>query len=189
MKERVGQIASGQKKEFIWFLEHPPIYTAGSSAKSCDLINQNNLPVFNVGRGGQYTYHGPGQRIVYIMLDLKKRDMADLKMYISKLQKSIMCTLKAFGLDAFTKKEHIGVWVKDLKGQTKKIAAIGIRITKWITYHGLAINIDPDLLNYKGIVPCGIKEFGITSLKALGLNIKMEEFDQILALNLKKILL
>ena len=170
MEETVQGIIKDEKPEQIWFLEHPPLYTAGTSAKQEDLINPL-FPVFKTGRGGEYTYHGNGQLIGYIMIKLHHKD---IKHYLSNLSDWIILTLKDFGVDAFFDPNHVGIWVKHEETQ-KKIAAFGIRITKWVTWHGFSLNINPNLAHYKGIVPCGIKEYGITSLHDIGSHLDIEE--------------
>jgi lipoyl(octanoyl) transferase len=186
MKEVVDKLSKGEADEQIWFLEHYPVYTGGSSSDISELVNSNQFPVIQVGRGGKYTYHGPGQRIVYLMLDLKKRNLCDLKQYVFLLEEIIMKILADIGIQSFRKNEYIGVWVKH-GDQDKKIAAIGVRVTKWITYHGLAFNINPDLSHYNGIIPCGIQDFGITSLKELNKEITNSEFDNYFKQNFEKV--
>ena len=184
MENRVDGIINGTKKELIWLLEHPLIYTSGTSAKTKDLLNPYNLPVYDSKRGGQYTFHGPGQRVVYIMLDLNKYGR-DVRGFVKKLENWIIHVLSKFNLKGFTRSDRIGVWVNgsntSLGGLDKsneyKIAAIGIRLRKWVSFHGISINVNPDLTYYKGIVPCGIKDYGITSFNNLGLTTTMEEVD------------
>ena len=184
MENRVNGIINGTEKELIWLLEHPPIYTSGTSAKTKDLLNKHNLPVYVSKRGGQYTFHGPGQRVVYIMLDLNKYGR-DVRGFVKKLENWIIHILSKFNLKGFTRSDRIGVWVnepnKSLGGMDKsneyKIAAIGIRLRKWVSFHGISINVNPDLSYYEGIVPCGIKDYGITSFNNLGLTTTMEEVD------------
>lgn len=179
MEARIAQIHKGEKSELVWFLEHPPIYTGGSSAESEDLINDLNLPVYHTGRGGQYTYHGPGQRVVYLMLDLRKRG-EDLRKYVADLEDWIIASLAEIGLPSKKREGRIGIWTIDKNNKEAKIAAIGIRVRKWITYHGIAINVKPNLEHYNGIIPCGIKEFGVTSLNELGYDIPYQKLDSIL---------
>lgn len=179
MEQRITKIHLGEAEELIWLLEHQPIYTGGSSADDIELINQENLPVYKTGRGGKYTYHGPGQRIIYLMLDLRKREQ-DVRKYVANLENWIISSLKEIGLSCKTKEGKIGIWTKSIDQKDVKIAAIGIRIRKWIAYHGIAINVNPNLEHYTGIIPCGISEFGVTSLKELGYNISMQELDVIL---------
>jgi len=176
MEERVKQIRENNAKELIWLLEHNPIYTAGSSAKDSDLINNNGLPVYKTGRGGQYTYHGNGQRVAYVMLDIKKRG-GDIRVFVKQLENWIINTLAEFGVKGEIREGRVGVWVQN-GNLEEKIAAIGIRVKNWVSYHGISININPDLCHYNGIIPCGIKEYGITSLAKLGVNVSMEEFDK-----------
>jgi len=184
MAERVAQIQRGEAGELAWMVEHPPLYTAGTSTKPADFLGGTDFPVYETGRGGQYTYHGPGQRVVYLMLDLKQRAAAretapDLRAYVKNLECWIIRTLAEFGVEAFTRDGRIGVWVSTAVGEAK-IAALGVRVQKWVTSHGIAINVNPDLSHYAGIVPCGIREFGVTSLAALGVNATMEEVDAVL---------
>jgi lipoyl(octanoyl) transferase len=179
MEQRIAKIHTGEAEELIWFLEHQPIYTGGSSADDIELLNQENLPVYKTGRGGKYTYHGPGQRIIYLMLDLRKREQ-DVRKYVASLENWIISSLKEIGLSCQKKEEKIGIWTKSHEQKDVKIAAIGIRIRKWISYHGIAINVNPNLEHYKGIIPCGISEFGVTSLKELGYNISMQKLDVIM---------
>ena len=185
METRVEKIAFGEEKEAIWFLEHPPLYTAGTSAKSEDLLTHDALPVYKAGRGGQYTYHGPGQRIIYIMLDLNKRQK-DVRAFITMLEDVMKAALEELNITAYTHPDRVGVWVKRENGATQedKIGAIGVRLRKWVSFHGVSINIDPDLSHFDGIIPCGIHKtesgLGITSLWDLGHIITMPEFDLIL---------
>lgn len=178
MESRVEAIIQGEAPEMVWLLEHPPLYTAGTSAQASDLLSPQGFPVYEAGRGGEYTYHGPGQRVAYVMLDLKRRNAMDVRAYVQSLEQWIIDTLATFNIQSFTREGRIGVWVE--KPHEAKIAAIGIRIRKWVTYHGICINAHPDLSHYAGIVPCGIREFGVTSMKQLGLNTSMEELDNAL---------
>jgi lipoyl(octanoyl) transferase len=180
MEQRVADILAKSAPEQVWLLEHPPLYTAGTSAKSADLIGQSPFPVYQTGRGGQFTYHGPGQSIGYVMLDLKMRGEMDVRAYVVSLEQWIINTLREFGVDAFVREGRVGVWTIDKNGQEAKIAALGIRIRKWVTFHGISVNVNPDLSHYAGIVPCGIKEFGVTSLKALGIDASMQDVQQAL---------
>jgi len=177
MERRVAGIIAGNAPEKIWLLEHPPLYTSGTSAKSADLLDGKRFPVFEAGRGGQFTYHGPGQRIAYVMLDLKRRDIMDVRAYVQHLEQWIIATLAHFGVEGNVREGRVGVWVADKNGYESKIAAIGIRIKKWVTYHGISLNVAPDLSHYAGIVPCGINNFGVTSLAALGIDVSMKEVD------------
>ena len=181
MEERVEQILAGKAAELVWLLEHPATYTAGTSAKDSDLIDSLGFPVFKTGRGGQYTYHGPGQRIAYVMLDLKKRT-PDVRFFVKQLEKWIIATLATWDIKGQIREGHVGVWVEMGTHTEAKIAALGVRLRKWVTFHGIAINVNPDLSHYRGIVPCGISEHGVTSLAALGVKTTMEELD----LQLKK---
>lgn len=179
MEDHVSKINDSKANELVWFLEHPSIYTAGTSADSIDLINSMGFPVYEAGRGGQYTYHGPGQRIVYLMLDLKNRG-SDIRKYVENLENWIIASLKEFGINSERKPGRIGIWTLDKNGNESKISAIGIRVRKWVTYHGISINVNPKLDHYKGIIPCGIKEYGVTSLKELGYNITYSKLDNVL---------
>ncbi len=186
MENRVNGIIAGRENEEIWLLEHEPVYTAGTSAKSEELINNKGFPVFNVGRGGRYTYHGPGQRICYLMLDLKKHYLKpDLRKFVCEIEQSVIDTLADIGVESFRREGRIGIWCFDKENNEKKIAAIGIRVRKWVSFHGLSVNINPNLEHFKGIVPCGISEYGVTSLKELGINISPYEFDEIFLRNLR----
>ncbi len=179
MEERVAAIRAGAANDLVWFLEHPPLYTAGTSANPADLLNPQ-FPVYETGRGGEYTYHGPGQRVAYVVLDLKKRQQApDIKKYVCMLEEWVIRSLAHFGIMGERRTGRIGIWVVTPSGE-KKIAAIGVRIRHWVTYHGIAINVNPDLSHFGGIVPCGIKEFGVTSLHDLGKDISMKELDVVL---------
>jgi len=184
MDNHVQKMISGEGGEKIWLLEHPPLYTAGTSANKKDLIEPNLFPVFETKRGGQYTYHGPGQRIVYVMLDLNNRGK-DIKKFVNNLEAWIIHTLAEFNVIGQSRSGRVGIWVerpdkpKNVDGfiEEEKIAAIGVRLKKWVTLHGLSINVDPDLNNFQGIVPCGIKDHGVTSLVDLGLPVSMADLD------------
>ncbi len=179
MEERVAGIRSGAADELVWLLEHPPLYTGGTSAKPEDLLNPQ-FPVFETGRGGEFTYHGPGQRVAYVMLDLKKRQQApDIKKYVCQLEEWVIRSLAHFGVMGERRAGRVGIWVVTPLGE-KKIAAIGVRIRHWVTYHGIAINVNPDLSHFNGIVPCGISDYGVTSLHDLGMHISMAELDAVL---------
>jgi lipoyl(octanoyl) transferase len=185
MEQRVGAIYNGQETELVWFLEHPPLYTGGTSANPADLIDPERFPVYQTGRGGEYTYHGPGMRIGYAMLDLAARAKAqgkepDLRQYVRHLEEWIIRTLAHFGLKGERREGRVGIWVVEPDGRENKIAAIGIRVRKWVTFHGIALNVNPDLSHFSGIVPCGIKGHGVTSLHKLGVKVGMEEVDQVL---------
>jgi lipoyl(octanoyl) transferase len=180
MEARVAEIRAGTEAEQVWLVEHPPLYTAGTSAKPTDLL-EARFPVYETGRGGQLTYHGPGQRVAYVMLDLKRRS-PDIRAYVAGLENWIMTALATFGVTAERRGGRVGLWVAmerhgGLPGTEAKIAAIGVRVRHWITFHGAAINLAPDLSHYAGIVPCGIREHGVTSLKALGIDATMEDLD------------
>ena len=187
MDERVRAIAEGTANECIWLLEHPPLYTAGTSASSDDLADPNRFPVYQTGRGGEYTYHGPGQRIAYVMLDLKARD-PDVRRFVTALEDWIIATLARFNIRGERRDERVGVWVSrpDKKPSAAdvpaedKIAAIGIRLRRWVSFHGISLNVDPDLDHYSGIVPCGIRDYGVTSLHDLGIPVTMPEVDMVL---------
>jgi lipoyl(octanoyl) transferase len=180
MKARAARIADGEAGELVWLLEHPPLYTAGVSAKPEDLIAPDLLPVFESGRGGQYTYHGPGQRVAYLMLDLKARGR-DVRCFVRGLEAWVVGALDAFNVKGEPRSDRIGVWVErrqpGLPPREDKIAAIGVRVSRWTTFHGISLNVEPDLSHYAGIVPCGITEHGVTSLVDLGLPVGMDEAD------------
>lgn len=172
MEERVQNIINQKEKELIWILEHEDVYTAGISAKEDDLLKKTSIPIFKTNRGGKYTYHGPGMKIIYIMIDLKKffyPKNPDISSFVNFLENWIIDVLSEYNIQGEIRKDRVGIWVKDEISE-KKIAAIGIKVKKWTTYHGIAINISPDLTKFKNIIPCGISEFGITSLENLGLN-------------------
>jgi lipoyl(octanoyl) transferase len=179
MEARVAEIRAGQSPEFVWFLEHPPLYTAGASAKDGDLLDPDALPVHRTGRGGQYTYHGPGQRVVYVMLDLQKRG-ADLHRFVRDLEQWLIDSLGEFGVSGERREGRVGVWVALGGGEEAKIAAIGIRVRRWVTFHGISLNVAPNLDHYHGIVACGVREHGATSLEALGVGASMAEVDRVL---------
>jgi len=174
METRVAAIRAGEIAETVWLVEHPPLFTGGTSAKPEDLLTVR-FPVYQTGRGGQYTYHGPGQRVVYVMKDLQKAG-GDIRRYVWQLEEWIILTLAEFGITGERREGRIGIWVA-CDGTEKKIAAIGVRVRSGITYHGLAINVNPDLSHYAGIVPCGIEEFGVTSFADLGKDITMADLD------------
>src|SRR5689334_9588514 len=179
MEARVADIRAGRARELLWLLEHPPLYTAGTSAKAADLLTPNRFPVHVAGRGGQYTYHGPGQRVVYTMLDLRARRQ-DVRRFVGDLEAWTIRTLARFNVTAERRPGRVGVWVAR-PGREDKIAAIGVRIRHWVSFHGLSINLEPDLGHYAGIVPCGIAEHGVTSLVDLGLPVSMTDLDMALA--------
>lgn len=179
MEERVGAIRAGAADDLVWLLEHPPLYTAGTSADPADLLAAR-FPVFPTGRGGEYTYHGPGQRVAYVMFDLKKQQQVpDIKKYVCQLEEWVIRSLAHFGIKGERRDGRIGIWVVTPAGE-KKIAAVGVRIRHWVTYHGIAINVHPDLSHFNGIVPCGLREYGVTSFHDLGKPISMKELDAVL---------
>ena len=184
MEARVAAISAGTAEEAIWLVEHPPLYTAGTSAQAADLTDPDRFPVYAAGRGGQYTYHGPGQRIAYVMLDLNKRGR-DVRKFVCNLEQWIIETLAEFNLRAERRTGRVGVWVTrpdkpalpDGTPREDKIAAIGVKLRKWVSFHGLSINVEPDLSHFSGIVPCGITGHGVTSLVDLGLPVTLEDVD------------
>ncbi len=178
MERRVAAIREDDGRELVWLLEHPALYTAGTSAKPEDLLDANRLPVHATGRGGQYTYHGPGQRVAYVMLDLKSRG-GDLRAYVGRLEDWLIATLGHFGLRGERREGRVGVWVVDGASEAK-IAAIGVRVRRWVSYHGISLNVAPELDHYRGIVSCGIREHGVTSLADLGVTATMDEVDSVL---------
>jgi lipoyl(octanoyl) transferase len=177
MEAWADEIALGRGPERVWLLEHPPIYTAGTSAKAGDLLDAR-FPVFKTGRGGEYTYHGPGQRVAYVMLDLKRRK-PDVRAYVHDLEEWIIATLAQFGVKGERRKDRVGIWVARGPGREDKIAAIGVRVRRWVTFHGIALNVNPDLSHFSGIVPCGVRadKFGVTSLADLEANFSMKDVD------------
>jgi lipoyl(octanoyl) transferase len=182
MEARAAAIAAGEAPEQVWLLEHPALYTAGTSARPEDLLEPDRLPVFKSGRGGQYTYHGPGQRVAYVMLDLSRRG-PDVRRFVSALEDWLIATVGAFNIRAVRRPGAVGIWVpRPDKGIDRydKIAAIGVRIRKWVTFHGVSLNVDPVLEHYAGIVPCGIRTEGVTSLTDLGIVVSMPEVDAIM---------
>lgn len=182
MEQRVGLIAGGRARELVWLCEHPPLYTAGTSAKPHDLLEPSRFPVYTTGRGGQYTYHGPGQRVVYVMLDVRRR-FGDVRAFVTFLEDWTIEVLDSFGVAGEIRRDRVGVWVgrpDQGPGAEDKIAAIGIRLRRWVSYHGLAINVNPDLAHFSGIVPCGIREHGITSLADLNVRVDLADLDAVL---------
>jgi lipoyl(octanoyl) transferase len=165
MEDRVAAIGAGGASELIWFLEHPSLYTAGTSAKPTDLLDASRFPVHSAGRGGQYTYHGPGQLVVYAMLDLNRRGR-DVRRYVHRLEAWVIAALGDYGIRGESREGRPGIWVQD-NGREAKIAALGVRLRRWITYHGVAINVCPDLSHFSGIIPCGIEDAGVTSIAKL----------------------
>jgi len=178
MEERAASIRAGTASECVWLLEHPPLFTAGTSADPAELFNPSGFPVFEAGRGGRYTYHGPGQRVGYLMLDLDKRGR-DVRRLVHSLEGWMISTLEEIGVSAHRADGRIGIWVGEGPSEAK-IAALGIRIKRWVTLHGFAINVSPDLSHFGGIIPCGISEFGVTSLQALGKEMPMTRVDDAL---------
>ncbi len=180
MEARVSAIRAGAEPEMVWLLEHPPLYTAGTSARPMDLLDPGRFPVYDAGRGGQYTYHGPGQRVGYVMLDLKRRG-PDVRGFVRDLEEWLIRTLACFNVKGERRCGRVGIWV-DMSpygrpGHEDKIAAIGVRVRHWVTFHGVSLNVEPDLSHFGGIVPCGIAEHGVTSLHALGQLVTMPEVD------------
>jgi len=189
MEARVAAIAAGEAEELVWLLEHPPLYTAGVSAKDDDLLAPDRFPVHRTGRGGQYTYHGPGQRVAYVMLDLNQRGK-DVRGFVHGLEDWIIGALDRFGVQAGMREGRVGVWV-ERKGagwsREDKIAAIGVKVRKWVSFHGISLNVEPDLDHFGGIVPCGITEHGVTSLVDLGVLATMDEADDALKSSFQRV--
>lgn len=179
MEQHVAAIRDGRAEEMVWLLEHPPLYTAGTSAKPEDLLTPDRFPVFQSGRGGQYTYHGPGQRVAYVMLDLARRG-GDIRRFVTDLETWLIATLSRFGVKGERREGRVGIWVDRGGGREDKIAAIGIRVRRWVSFHGIALNVDPDLSHFAGIVPCGLRQYGVTSLWDLGHTPTMTEVDMAL---------
>jgi len=179
MEDRVAGIRAGSAAEAVWLLEHPPLYTAGTSAQSDELRDPDRFPVYPTGRGGRYTYHGPGQRVGYVMVDLKHRG-GDVRAYVHALESWIIETLAMFGVAGARREGRVGIWVEREGAPEAKIAAIGVRVRRWVTYHGIAINVAPDLTHFDGIVPCGIDGYGVTSLADLSVDADMKEVDDAL---------
>jgi lipoyl(octanoyl) transferase len=182
MQARVAAIRAGTADELVWLVEHPPLFTAGSSARPEDLFNPENFPTYEAGRGGQWTYHGPGQRTAYVMLDLTNPHgrvrPRDVRSYVCGLEEWLIRALDRFGIKGERREGRIGIWVADRAARTEaKIGAIGVRLTRWVSWHGVALNVAPDLSHFGGIVPCGVREHGVTSLHALGVAATMEEAD------------
>ncbi len=179
MESRAAAIAAGEAAELVWLVEHPALYTAGTSADVKDLVAPDRFPVFQTGRGGQYTYHGPGQRVAYVMLDLTRRGQ-DLRAFVAGLEDWLIATLDQFNVKGERREDRVGVWVRrpeKAAGAEDKIAAIGIRVRKWVTFHGISLNVEPELEHFSGIVPCGVTQHGVTSLVDLGLPVSMHDAD------------
>ncbi|OOL19833.1 octanoyltransferase [Bombella intestini] len=188
MRQQVEAIHRQQAPQRIWLTEHPPLYTAGTSAKAEDLINPHNYPTFEAGRGGQWTYHGPGQRLAYIMLDLTRQHgplpPRDIRAFVQILELWLIMSLQDMNIDAFTREGRIGVWCFDAQtGQEAKIAALGIRVTRWVSWHGISLNVSPSLSDFEGIIPCGIRDYGVTSLQRFNPSLHMQEADAALLKN------
>lgn len=194
MDARASAIRDGHAPELVWLVEHPPLYTAGTSAKPADLVDAERFPVFQAGRGGEYTYHGPGQRVAYVMLDLKRR-REDVRAFVAALEAWIIATLERFNVRGERREDRVGVWVvrperapsADGSPAEDKIAAIGIRLRRWVSLHGIAINVEPDLTHFSGIVPCGVRDHGVTSLVDLGLPVTMADVDFALRLAFEEV--
>ena len=182
MEARAGQIAAGTASPLVWLVEHPPLYTAGTSARPEDLLQPDRFPVYQTGRGGQFTYHGPGQRVCYVMMDLTDRGR-DVRRYVRDLEEWVIRALACFNVKGERRDDRIGIWVDRGNGREDKIAAIGVRIRRWVSFHGIAINVEPDLDHFAGIVPCGVDatRYGVTSLVDLGLPVTMTDLDVALA--------
>ena len=178
MDQRNAAIAKGTAPELVWSLEHPPVYTGGTSAAAAELLDPR-FEVIAAGRGGRYTYHGPGQRVCYVLLDLKTR-ARDVRGYVHALEGWMIAALGDLGVESFRREGRIGIWTRDIDGREAKIGAIGVRIRRWVTMHGFAVNLSPDLSHFSGIVPCGIGEFGVTSLERLGLAVDSAAWDRLL---------
>lgn len=178
MEARNQAVAAGRAAELVWLLEHPPVYTAGTSAAAGELLDPR-FEVVETGRGGRYTYHGPGQRVGYVMLDLSKRTK-DVRLFVHALEGWVIGALADFGVEAWRSEGRIGIWTRDVDGQEAKIGAIGVRVRRWVTMHGFAVNLAPDLGHFSGIVPCGIAEYGVTSLERLGIAVAPEDWDRAL---------
>ena len=182
MQTRAEDIAAGRAPELVWLLEHPPLFTAGTSARAQELLDPHRFPVHQTGRGGRFTYHGPGQRVVYLMLDVKRRS-GDVRAFVAALEQWIIAALAELGVDGETREGRVGIWVRRPEkgtGAEDKIAAIGLRLRKWVSLHGISLNVRPDLSHYDGIVPCGIAGHGVTSLAELGATASMEAVDNVL---------
>jgi lipoyl(octanoyl) transferase len=190
MQARVEAILEGRAGELVWLLEHPPLYTAGVSAKPHDLVDPDRFPVFETERGGQFTYHGPGQRVAYVMLDLRERGR-DVKQFVRSLEAWIIGALAEFNVDGSAREGRVGVWVDrkapGFPAREDKIAAIGVKLRRWVSFHGISLNVEPELDHFSGIVPCGIREHGVTSLVDLGLPVSMDDADAALRLSFQRV--
>jgi lipoyl(octanoyl) transferase len=190
MQARISGIRAGTAEELVWLVEHPPLYTAGTSAKPGDLQDQNRFPTYAAGRGGQWTYHGPGQRVAYVMLDLHEAHgqvpARDVRAYVAGLEAWMILTLQDFGIKGEIREGRVGIWVVN-GAEEQKIGAIGVRVSRWVSWHGMALNVAPDLSHFTGIVPCGISEHGVTSLAALGVQASLAEVDAALQRNFTKV--
>jgi len=190
MEARAAAIAEGRAGELIWLLEHPPLYTAGVSSRKADLLQPDRFPVFQAGRGGQYTYHGPGQRVAYVMLDLRARER-DVRRFVQALEAWIVGALAAFNVRGQVRQGRVGVWVErktpGSPPREDKIAAVGVKLRKWVSFHGISLNVEPDLSHFDGIVPCGITAHGVTSLVDLGLPVTMDEADEALRASFRRV--
>jgi lipoyl(octanoyl) transferase len=190
MEARAAAIAEGRAGELVWLLEHPPLYTAGVSAKAGDLIDPDRFPVFESGRGGQYTYHGPGQRVAYVMLDLTQR-RRDVRAFVAALEDWVIGALDAFNVKGELREGRVGVWVErrapGVPPREDKIAAIGVKLRRWVSFHGVSLNVEPDLTHFGGIVPCGVTEHGVTSLVDLGLPVTLDEADAALKASFRRV--
>ena len=178
MEARNAAVHEGRAAELVWLLEHPPVYTAGTSADPTELVDPR-FDVVEAGRGGRYTYHGPGQRVGYLVLDLAKRGK-DVRCFVHAIEGWVIATLKTFGVESWRAEGRVGIWTRDIDGSEAKIGAIGVRVRRWVTMQGFSVNLDPDLAHFGGIVPCGIAEYGVTSLARLGLSVSAEQWDDAL---------
>jgi len=178
MAARNAGVAAGEAEELVWLLEHPPVYTAGTSADPAELVDPR-FEVVEAGRGGRYTYHGPGQRVGYLVLDLNRRGK-DVRCFVHAIEGWVIATLDRFGVESWRAEGRVGIWTRDIDGSEAKIGAIGVRVRRWVTMHGFSVNLDPDLAHFGGIVPCGIAEYGVTSMARLGRKVSAEEWDEAL---------
>ena len=185
MEQRVAAIRTGVARELVWLLEHPEIYTRGTSANEDELLRKPRFPVFETGRGGRYTYHGPGQRVIYVMLDLRRRG-SDIRAYVRDLEQWLIDSLADFGLNAERRLGRVGIWIPRDDGCEAKIGAIGVRVRRWVSFHGVSLNVEPNLDHYSDSVPCGVLDHGVTSIADLGLKIKMSDVDFVLRQNFEK---